>query len=43
MLQPFWALALLGVTELKANDIIGYTALLMLVATPVLVIGFLVW
>ena len=26
MLQPFWALPLLGIMGLKAKDIIGYTA-----------------
>ena len=30
MLQPFWALPLLGITQLKASDIIPYTILIML-------------
>lgn len=30
MLQPFWALALLGITGLKARDILGYTLVVML-------------
>lgn len=30
MLQPFWALPLLGLTGLKARDILGYTAVVML-------------
>lgn len=30
MVQPFWALALLGIVGLKAREIIGYTAALML-------------
>jgi short-chain fatty acids transporter len=34
MLQPFWALALLGVTRLAARDIVGYTALVMLMTGP---------
>lgn len=34
MLQPFWALALLGVTRLSARDIVGYTALVMLLTGP---------
>lgn len=34
MLQPFWALALLGVTRLAARDIVGYTALVMLLTGP---------
>jgi short-chain fatty acids transporter len=32
MLQPFWALPLLAITGLRARDIVGYTALLMLAA-----------
>jgi short-chain fatty acids transporter len=32
MLQPFWALPLLALTSVKARDIVGYTAIVMLVA-----------
>ena len=32
MLQPFWALPLLAITGVRARDLIGYTALVMLVA-----------
>jgi len=32
MLQPFWALPILAITGTKARDIVGYTALLMVVA-----------
>ena len=32
MLQPFWALPLLAITGVKARDIVGYTALVMIVA-----------
>ena len=32
MLQPFWALPLLAITGVKARDIVGYTAILMLIA-----------
>jgi short-chain fatty acids transporter len=35
MLQPFWALPLLGIMGLKARDIIGYTAFLMLLSGPI--------
>ncbi len=41
MLQPFWALPLLGIMGLRARDIIGYTALVfftMAVAVPVLLL-----
>ena len=31
MVQPFWALPLLGITGLRAGQVIGYTATLMLV------------
>lgn len=34
MLQPFWALPLLGIMGLKARDIIGYTAFIFLVSGP---------
>ena len=32
MLQPFWALPLLAITGVKARDIVGYTAIVMIVA-----------
>ncbi len=35
MLQPFWALPLLGITRVSARDIIGYTAVLLLVSQVV--------
>ena len=38
MLQPFWALPLLSITGLQARQIMGYTILAMLVATPVFVL-----
>lgn len=34
-LQPMWMLPLLGVTQLKAGDILGYTAVVMLVVGTV--------
>jgi short-chain fatty acids transporter len=40
MLQPFWALPLLGITGLKARDILGYTLTIMLVALPLYALGF---
>jgi len=39
MLQPFWALPLLGITGLKARDIIPYTLISMLIGTVVFVVG----
>jgi short-chain fatty acids transporter len=42
MLQPFWALAVLGITGLAAKDIMGYTALVMLLTGPLFVFALLV-
>ena len=42
MLQPFWALPLLGITKLKAREILPYTLLLMLLGSMVYIIGLLV-
>lgn len=39
MLQPFWALPLLGITGLKAREIIPYTLILMLVGALVFILG----
>ncbi len=39
MIQPFWALPLLGITRLRAGDILGYTAIPMLVAFLVMALG----
>ncbi len=36
LLQPFWALPLLGIMGLRARDIIGYTALVMVLTGPVI-------
>ena len=40
MLQPFWALPLLGITGLKARDIVGYTATLMICVLPIYLFAF---
>jgi len=39
MLQPFWAIALLGITGLKARDIIGYTCAVMLLSGVFYIVG----
>ncbi|MBT8310016.1 MAG: TIGR00366 family protein, partial [Bacteroidia bacterium] len=39
MMQPFWALPLLGITKLKAKEILPYTLILMLVGTLIYIIG----
>jgi short-chain fatty acids transporter len=43
MLQPFWALPLLAITGIRARDIVGYTALVMLVAGTWMALWLLVW
>lgn len=43
MLQPFWALPLLGITGLKARDILPYTLLLMVIAGSVMAVGMCFW
>lgn len=42
MLQPFWALPLLGIMGLRARDIVGYTTLLCLVSAPVIIFWLVV-
>jgi len=32
MLQPFWALPLLAITGAKAREIVGYTAIVMILS-----------
>ena len=39
MIQPFWALPLLGITRLRAGDVLGYTAVVMLLVFFVMVLG----
>jgi short-chain fatty acids transporter len=39
MLQPFWALPLLGIMGLRAKDIIGYTAMVFLLMAVVVPLG----
>ena len=44
MLQPFWALPLLGITGLKARQILPYTWYLMLIGSAIFIAGlFLSW
>jgi short-chain fatty acids transporter len=42
MLQPFWALPLLAITGVRARDIVGYTALVMIVAAVWMALGLLI-
>ena len=39
MIQPFWALPLLGITRLRAGDVLGYTAVAMMAVFVVMVLG----
>ena len=39
MLQPFWALPLLGITKLKAREILPYTLMLLIIGAAVFLIG----
>ncbi|WP_299107530.1 TIGR00366 family protein [uncultured Tenacibaculum sp.] len=42
MLQPFWALPLLGITKLKAKEILPYTLIAMVVGSAVYLLGLVV-
>ena len=43
MLQPFWALPLLGITNLKAKEIIPYTLIMMLMGGVIFIAGLLIF
>jgi len=43
MLQPFWALPLLAITRVRAREIVGYTAVVMVVAGAWMAVGLLVF
>jgi short-chain fatty acids transporter len=43
MLQPFWALPLLAITGAKARDIVGYTAVVMVIGSAWVVLGLLLF
>ncbi|HIP37431.1 MAG TPA: short-chain fatty acid transporter [Crocinitomix sp.] len=43
MLQPFWALPLLGITGLKAKDILPYTLILFIIGGLIFLIGLLIF
>lgn len=42
MLQPFWALPLLGITKLKAKEILPYTLIFMMAGSLIYILGLLV-
>ncbi|WP_422083206.1 short-chain fatty acid transporter [Ulvibacterium sp.] len=43
MLQPFWALPLLGITKLKAKEILPYTIIFMMAGSCIYVFGLLIF
>ena len=43
MLQPFWALPLLGITGLKAKEILPYTLILLLMGIMIFIGGLLIF
>lgn len=43
MLQPFWALPLLGITKLNAKQILPFTLFLMLIGTVIFLLGLVVF
>ncbi|MDP7004838.1 MAG: TIGR00366 family protein [Phycisphaerales bacterium] len=43
MLQPFWALPLLAITGVRARDIVGYTAVVMVAAAIWIALGLLLF
>ena len=43
MLQPFWALPLLGITGLRAKEILPYTLILMLTGGIIFILGLMVF
>jgi short-chain fatty acids transporter len=38
LVQPFWMLPILGLFGLRARDVMGYTLLVFLVLTPVVLV-----
>lgn len=42
MLQPFWALPLLGITKLKAREIVPYTLIFMVIGSAIYIGGLLI-
>ena len=43
MLQPFWALPLLGITGLKAREILPYTTILLIGGITIFIAGLLIF
>ncbi|WP_375581019.1 TIGR00366 family protein [Marivirga tractuosa] len=43
MLQPFWALPLLGITQLKAKDILPYSLFALILGSLIFIGGLLIF
>ena len=43
MLQPFWALPLLGITQLKAKEILPYTLIIMLIGFIIFSVALIIY
>lgn len=43
MLQPFWALPLLGITGIKAKKLLPYTLVIMVSGSIIFIVGLLLW
>ncbi len=43
MLQPFWALPLLGITGLKAKEILPYSLFLMIIGSMIFLLGLMIF
>ncbi|WP_435076137.1 short-chain fatty acid transporter [Halococcus sp. AFM35] len=42
LIQPFWALPLLGITSMRARDIFGYTIMMLILALPFFLVAITV-
>ena len=43
MLQPFWALPLLGITKINAKDLLPYTLILLLIGSAIFITCLLIF
>ncbi|MBJ80451.1 MAG: serine--pyruvate aminotransferase, partial [Myxococcales bacterium] len=43
MIQPFWALPLLGICRIKAGGLLGYTALILMISQLFFVLPLIVF
>ena len=43
MLQPFWALPLLGITQIKAKELLPYTLIIMLIGIVIFTVNLIIF